>query len=199
LYAQNSFNFGVCSYKAFNIPHKESPSDDDIKEARILVDEYAAKSRETMKSVTPKGHVAGAHSIDQLIKHRENGLPIVIEQFVERNHQEGSIIDEQCKRIVCKEKRADKHCKRKALHGLASLRKRIKVVNAATSRGKYKQKSNEVTVPVLEGDGTAPLRRPSNEETNSSEMESENNAQVVITPSRSELLNNELGGSEATM
>ena len=43
---------------------------------------------------------------------------------------------------------------------------------------------------VLEGDGTSPLRRPSNQETNSSEMESENNAQVFITPSRSELLNN---------
>ena len=65
------------------------------------------------------------------------------------------------------------------MHGLASLRKRIKVVNAATSRGKYKPKSDEVTVLVLEGDGTSPLRRPSNQETNSSEMESENNAQVL--------------------
>ena len=32
----------TCSYKAFNILHKESPSDNDIKEARILVDEYTS-------------------------------------------------------------------------------------------------------------------------------------------------------------
>jgi hypothetical protein len=87
------------SYRLFNVLHKESPDLTDVALAKVYRAQYMEKLRETAESVTPKAHCLEDHAITQFVLHMENGLTCVIEQFVERNHQVGSKVDQQCKRI----------------------------------------------------------------------------------------------------
>ena len=67
------------------------------------------------------------------------------------------------------------------------MRKEIADADAAGGDSQMKAVPAINAVPVLEGADTLPLRLPSNQETNSPEMAHENNANALITPSRSEL------------
>ena len=53
----------------------------------------------------------------------------------------GRRLDDQCKRVPDQQTRANTHCKRKALDGLAAICKRQKEVHEDTARGKYKPKN----------------------------------------------------------
>ena len=140
------------SYKLFALLHKECPDDEDVIHCEALVKLYMSQYREMFKGVTPKAHCIEDHSVDLFIRHMENGLPLMIEQFVERNHQDGRRLDEQCKRIVCPIKRARTHARRKALDGLASINRRIKEVNDATKRGIYKLKEGSELIDLFDDD-----------------------------------------------
>mmetsp|Transcript_33308 Transcript_33308/g.56660 ORF Transcript_33308/g.56660 Transcript_33308/m.56660 type:complete len:226 (-) Transcript_33308:59-736(-) len=71
----------------------------------------------------------------------DEALRLILEQFVERNHQDGKRLDEQSKRIVGAETMANTMAKRKALHVHGLVNKRISYVHDDTRRGKYKKKS----------------------------------------------------------
>ena len=131
------------SYNLFEILHKHNPTQDDIEVVRTRVTSYIAKWREMLPTMPPKAHIIEDHAVEQFVRHLQNGLWLVIEQFVERNHQEGRILDDQCKRVPILQQRAETHCKRKGLNGLASIRKRQKVVQSATAKGKYKKKGDQ--------------------------------------------------------
>ena len=84
---------------------------------------------------TPKAHTMDVHALWQYSHH--TNLPLIIEEFVERNHQDGMKIDSRTKRMPDKEKRANTTAKRKAFATIGSIQKQIKLVHDGTSRGKY--------------------------------------------------------------
>ena len=146
------------------------------------------------KGVIPTAHCIEDHSVDLFICNMENGLPLMIEQFVERNHQDGRRLDDQCKRIVCPIKRARTHARRKALDGLASINRRIKEVNDATKRGSYKLKEGSELIDLFDDDddeilfvipsteATSTPMRPAPSAGSSLYSATETETQAVITP-----------------
>jgi len=128
------------SYELFQILIEHERKEEDVDKAKVMVKEYMAKWREMMPTVPPKAHIMEDHAVEQFQRHFENGLYLVIEQFVEQNHQNGRRLDDQCKRVPDHQTRANTHCKRKALDGLAVVQKRIKVVHDFWSRGTYAKK-----------------------------------------------------------
>ena len=129
------------SYKLFQILIKHERESDDVEKATTMVKDYMDKWREMMPTLPPKAHIIDDHAIEQFVRHFENGLYLVIEQFVEQNHQNGRRLDDQCKRVPDQQTRANTHCKRKALDGLAAIRKRQKEVHEDTAREKNKPKN----------------------------------------------------------
>ena len=141
---------------------------DDVEPAKEKIDEYVKIYREctiTGDRLTVKLHVLNDHGAQCLRNHIVAGLPLhlAIEQFVERNHQEGKKLDQQVKRIVSAETMANKMAKVKALDSMAAIRARIQYVDAFAARGEYKKKSS-VNTPSTStpgdgggevGDGTA--------------------------------------------
>jgi len=122
-----------------------SPTQADVEIAKEKVSKFIVMYRDLKKDILPpKGHTTEDHAIDQYVQRMDDGgLPVVIEQFVEKNHQIGGRLDNQTKRLPSAVVRADTMAKRKGLDDIAGIRKRQKVVKEATARGKYKKKSNE--------------------------------------------------------
>ena len=110
---------------------KPSPSAADIADLRVKVEVYMELYRLMFTSVPPKAHILEDHAVEQYILHLENGLPLVVEQFVERNHQDGKRHDEQSKRIKDPQLRANNHARRKCLDNLGAIKRRQKLVHAA--------------------------------------------------------------------
>mmetsp|Transcript_11725 Transcript_11725/g.24995 ORF Transcript_11725/g.24995 Transcript_11725/m.24995 type:complete len:185 (-) Transcript_11725:124-678(-) len=72
---------------------------------------------------------------------REDSLPLIIEEFSERNHQDGMKLDDQVKRIPNAEKRGSCAAKRKAFISHGEVQRQIDNVHASTARGKYNKKA----------------------------------------------------------
>ena len=131
----------TASLNLFEVLLRSSPAASDIAEARLKLKVFMELYRGYFQKVTPKAHALEDHMIDQYITHLENGLPLVIEQFVERNHQDGKRHDEQVKRIKDPQIRADNMAKRKYLDDLAVIKIRQKAVRKSKSRVSYGTKA----------------------------------------------------------
>ena len=94
------------------------------------------------KKLTVKGHIIDRHAIECMTYYAELGLPFrnILEQFIERNHQEGKRLDQQSKRIVSAATMAETMAKRKALQYHELVMQQIKRVHEHTARGEYKKK-----------------------------------------------------------
>ena len=135
----------TASYAFFRALLKTEPTEDDIRDATEKKNKLMSLFRKTGLlggNITVKGHIIDDHAINWMRKCKDLGVPLrlIIEQFVELNHQIGSRIDEQTKRIVSADTMANKHCKRKALDTHDLVSKRIKFVHEKASRGEYKKK-----------------------------------------------------------
>ena len=84
----------LASLNLFEVLMKPSPSPADIADLRAKVSVYMEHYRKMFTSVPPKAHILEDHAVEQYILHLENGLPLVVEQFVGRNHQDGKRQDE---------------------------------------------------------------------------------------------------------
>ena len=99
---------------------KKDATLEDVAPAKEKIDEYVKifkASTITGDKLTVKLHVLKDHGAQCLKNHIVAGLPLhlSIEQFVERNHQEGKKLDEQMKRIVSSDTMTNKMAKVKAL------------------------------------------------------------------------------------
>ena len=85
--------------------------------------------------LTPKGHTMDGHAHEQFCYH--TNLPLIVEQFVERNHQELRKIELRVKRMPDATKRGETTAKRKAFETIGDIDRHIQLVHDATARGKY--------------------------------------------------------------
>ena len=76
-------------------------------------------------------------------------LQLIIEQFIELNHQTGNRLDEQVKRIVVAKTMANTMCKRKAQETNNLVRKRIKYVHKKTAKGGYTKTNGALDATLL--------------------------------------------------
>mmetsp|Transcript_11491 Transcript_11491/g.19916 ORF Transcript_11491/g.19916 Transcript_11491/m.19916 type:complete len:235 (-) Transcript_11491:19-723(-) len=74
-----------------------SPTQADVEIAKEKVSKFIVMYRDLKKDILPpKGHTTEDHAIDQYVQRMDDGgLPVVIEQFVEKNHQIGGRLDNQ--------------------------------------------------------------------------------------------------------
>lgn len=111
-----------------------SPTKEDKDEAEKAIGEAVEKHRAMGLSITPKVHLIEDHAIVQYRTYPD-GLALLIEEFVEQNHQKGRQVEEQFKRINNLDKQAN--CKAKELRARANakIQKQIHEVNERSSRG----------------------------------------------------------------
>lgn len=127
----------VASLELFDALMTPSASATDIANLRVKVSVYMKMYREMFRSVQPKALILEDHAVEQYILHFENGLPLVVEQFVERNHQDGKRHCEQSKRIQDTQIWDNNHVRRKWLDNLGAIKKRQKLVHVVTARKKW--------------------------------------------------------------
>lgn len=111
-------------------------------ELRELIAEAIAKHRQVGLSVTPKAHLMEDHVVKQFWD-----LPFpffyFIEEFVERNHQEGKKNDETVKRVKNADSRATAKAKRIWVARDQRVRRYIRAVAEDGKRGAYKEKKKQ--------------------------------------------------------
>ena len=81
--------------KVLTLLHKEKLTQENKNKAPILADKAAKKGREVLDNVTPKGHVGKIHAPESFITLPSGHFCLLIEQRVERNHQDGKLIEAQ--------------------------------------------------------------------------------------------------------
>ena len=115
-----------------------TPAEQDRKDLKEEVKSAIENHQEISSLITPKGHTTGKHAVWQYGIHID--LPLIIEQFVERNHQDGVKLDSQTKHIPDHIQQGITVAKRKAFQNHGVIQKRIKLVHADTVRGTCKPK-----------------------------------------------------------
>ena len=131
--------------KFFSILQQKTPT----AEERATVDKIAKDAVDRhinlVKNITPKVHIAEDHAVDQYLRLRPGLVRLLIEHWVERNHQDGSRIEEQFRRERKIERRADFVAGRMHKMNNASIRQQITKVHSKGKRitdlpGEYKKK-----------------------------------------------------------
>jgi len=99
-----------------------------------------------LKNKTPKVHVAEDHAVDQYLTFRPGFMRLLIEHWVERNHQEGYLVEQQYKRVPGMEARADFTAQARHKANNAQMKTHIKWVQEDRARGKYKKRTSDSAV-----------------------------------------------------
>ena len=100
--------------KFFALLHKEKPTQEDKNQAPVLADKAAKAGREIPVNATHKGRIAEIHA-PQYFREMPSGLfCLLIEQWVERNHQDGEKIESQHKYIPNLEKKVNSIAQRES-------------------------------------------------------------------------------------
>ena len=126
----------------FSILRKVSPTFHDTQEAAERIKLAISNHRKmNVLSVTPKVHSIEDHAFDQYALFPD-GIALMIEDFVEQNHQNGHRNEENFKRIVNPDIRAMCGAKARRNQNNANIQLQIKLVNSTTARGPYKLSSS---------------------------------------------------------
>lgn len=133
----------------FTLLRQTKPTDADRKAApggaRKAVDLHVA----LLGNKTPKVHTVEDHAVEQFLCLRPGLMALIMEDedFVERNHQTGSKIEDQHKRVANLQDNADYTAAKMYLMMNPEVQRRIKEVNDATKRGSYKERKREAAPP----------------------------------------------------
>jgi hypothetical protein len=122
------------------------------KKLRELIKVAIAKHRELGLSITHKVHLIEDHVVEQF-KNLPFAFFYFIEEFVERNHQEGKKNEDIVKRVKNEDKRAIAKAKRQWVARGQGVRRYMRAVADDGKRGAYKKRHRpivEVTPPVFD-------------------------------------------------
>lgn len=158
-----------------------TPTEENIQQLQQHIDAAIKTHRKVNTLLTPKSHTMHLHGAWQYSLHKN--LPLIIEEFVERNHQDGKHVDNQTKRIPDAKVRGKSAAKRRGLDILAPVEKRIKLVHASTARGPYKKSdgnSTSSTTSTAAANAATPAR---NSTMVASTPAADNNLGTAVTPS----------------
>ena len=113
---------------------KDKPTGEELEKARAVADKAVALHVALLGNKTPKVHVAQCHAVDQYLSVKPGLICLLIEHWVERNHQEGYQIKEMHKHMPELQRRANSEAgKRKKRHNPA-IQQRIAEVNKSRKR-----------------------------------------------------------------
>ena len=126
----------------FSLLQQEEPTDEERSRAKSVADNAVKKHYALLKNKTPKAHVAEDHAVDQYLTFRRGFVRLLIEHWVEQNHQEGYKIEQQFKRVPGHEAKADFTAKARHRSNNAEIQTKIKWVDGKNSRGKYKKRTS---------------------------------------------------------
>ena len=84
------------------------PTEEEISRARTVAEEAVSKHVALLKKKTPKVYVAEDHAVDQYLTFRPGFMRLLVEHWVERNHQEGYQVEQQY--IYCAGTAQGKQC-----------------------------------------------------------------------------------------
>ena len=124
----------------FKIVDKKSLAQEDLDDLPGLLETAIDHHRKVKKLLTPKAHTTEDHLIWQLRLH--DHYPLLVEQFVELNHQIGSKLDSQTKHIVDVNTRANCMARNRTWDSHEDVQVQIRRVHEdpRTKRGNYKKK-----------------------------------------------------------
>ena len=155
----------------FSLMNKEKPDNDDIiKKAPAVAEAAVRKHQEVLKNMTPKVHLAEYHTVDQYQRLPPGLVRLLVEQWVEVNHQVGKKKEAQFRHMPDNEKRANSTAKSQHRARNPAIVQRIKEVQQHKSRGLYKKKDKKMADSVeAEGDTAAVSPSPQKKGTTSSQ------------------------------
>jgi len=81
----------------FSILQKETPTEEDRSKVDAVAKKAVDKHIALVGNITPKVHIAEDHAVDQYLRVRPGLVRLLIEHWVERNHQDGHRIEQQFK------------------------------------------------------------------------------------------------------
>ena len=77
----------------FSLLARAKPTENDLSNAHKIAEKAVAKHREMMGKLTPKGHLCEDHAINQFLSLPPGLFRLLIEEWVEHNHQIGSRVE----------------------------------------------------------------------------------------------------------
>ena len=139
--------------KFFSLAQSETVTEEERQSVREVADAAVKYHFTLLENKTPKVHVVEDHAADHFIRLRPGMMRMCIEQFVERNHQESSKIEQNFRHVPSLVSRAKYTAAERHASKHAAVRKRNATVHKATGKGKYKTKrrTKKHTYKRLEG------------------------------------------------
>ena len=155
----------------FSLMNKEKPTDEDIKTKAPAVAEAAVrKHQEVLKNITPKVHLAEYHAVDQFQQLPPGMVRLLVEQWVEVNHQISKKKEAQHSHMPDHQKRANSIAKSQHKSRNPDIIQRINEVKNHKKRGPYKKKKKEQgTSDSVEEEGGTAAVSPSPQKTSRAE------------------------------
>jgi len=84
--------------KFFSIPQQKTPMAKERSNADTIIKETVDQHINLVKNITPKVYITEDHAVDQYLRVRPDLVQLVIEHWVERNHQYRFRVHDQFKR-----------------------------------------------------------------------------------------------------
>ena len=126
----------------FSLLQKKVPTEDEISKAREVAKTAVEKHIMLVENETPKVHVAGVHAAEQYLRVRPGLVRLLIEHFVERNHQVGWNIEKQFHHVPQLERRANYTAGKLHKANNPDIKQKITKVHEKIRRGEYKKRTS---------------------------------------------------------
>ena len=151
-----------CWNEFFSLLQQAKPTEDERARAPEVAQKAVRAHHKLLKNITPKVHVAEDHAVDQYLRVRPGLMRLLIEHFVEKNHQDGYKIEKQFNHEPSLQRRANFTAAARHAANNGAIQAKVAEVNAPI-RSKYKKqkkrKSCAITTSALEPITPSPNKR----------------------------------------
>ncbi len=120
----------------FLLLQQEAPTVEERNSAHQVAQTAVDAHYALLKNKTPKVHVAEDHAVEQYLRLRPGFMRLLIEHWVEQNHQTSSKIENMYKRVPSLPNRADFAAKERHARNNAEVKKKISRVHGNSSQVK---------------------------------------------------------------
>jgi len=125
--------------KFFSLLQQENPTDTDRTTVRQVADTAVNAHFALLNNKTPKVHVAQEHAVTQYLHVRPGMMRLLMEHWVEKNHQDSARIENTFKHIPNLQSRANFAAGARHAANNSEIKKRIAEVDSKSARGEYKK------------------------------------------------------------
>ena len=149
-----------CWNEFFSLLQKEKPTDEERARAPAVASKAVRTHSKLLENITPKVHVAEDHAVQMYLRLRPGLLRLLIEHFVEKQHQDSRKIEDQYKRIPDRVARAKGRAGARQMINNGKIQAKIEEVNTP-KRGPYKKRKNAPAEnPVTPSPNKRPMANP---------------------------------------